>query len=249
MSIILGFDVYGTLIDTGGITAALRPLVGARAPEFAKQWREKQLEYSFRRAMMRKYADFSVCTAQALEYISRVFKLTLPQSDYDRLLSLYKELPIFADVVPGLAALKQLPLRLFAFSNGRPDDIESLLRNAGIRNQFEGVVSLFDARTFKPDPAAYDFFRTTVKAQAHECWLVSSNPFDVIGAVSAGMKAAWVRRSEDAEFDPWEFQPTATVSGIGELAELFAAKPETPPLLRFKCALVPSPLPPGVREP
>ena len=224
MPITLGFDVYGTLIDTAGITAALRPLAGERAPEFARQWREKQLEYTFRRALMRKYADFAVCTAQALEYTSRVFKVTLAPADSDRLLSLYKVLPAFADVVPGLAALKQLPLRLFAFSNGRPDDIESLLRNAGIRNEFEGVASLFDARTFKPDPAAYDFFRTTVNAQGSESWLVSSNPFDVIGAVSAGMKAAWVRRSPEAVFDPWEIQPTATVSGIGDLVELFRGK-------------------------
>lgn len=224
MAITVGFDVYGTLIDTAGVTAALRQLAGERAPEFARQWRDKQLEYSFRRALMRKYADFAVCTAQALEYTSRLYKVKMQPADSERLLGLYKVLPAFADVVPGLAALKKLPLRLFAFSNGRPDDIESLLRNAGIREQFEGVASLLDVRTFKPDPVAYDFFRTAAKAQGGEAWLVSSNPFDVIGAISAGMKAAWVRRSPDAVFDPWEIQPTAVVSGIGELVELFRGK-------------------------
>jgi 2-haloacid dehalogenase len=224
MAITLGFDVYGTLIDTAGITTALRPLAGERAPEFARQWREKQLEYSFRRALMRKYVDFAVCTAQALEYTSRVFRIALAPADSDRLLSLYKVLPAFADVVPGLAALKPLPVRLFAFSNGRPDDIESLLRNAGIRNDFEGVASLFDARTFKPDPAAYAYFHTAANTRGGETWLVSSNPFDVIGAISAGMKAAWVRRSPEAVFDPWEIQPTAIVASISELAELFRGK-------------------------
>lgn len=224
MTITLGFDVYGTLIDTAGVTAALRPFAGERAPEFARQWREKQLEYSFRRALMRKYVDFAVCTAQALEYTSRLYKVTLQPADTGQLLSLYKLLPAFADVVPGLAALKRLPLRLFAFSNGRPDDIESLLRNAGIRGEFEGVISLFHARTFKPDAAAYGFFQASTNSREGEAWLVSSNPFDVIGAVSSGMKAAWVKRSPDAVFDPWEIQPTAVVSGIGELAELFRNK-------------------------
>jgi len=224
MAITLGFDVYGTLIDTTGITDALRPFAAEGAPEFARQWREKQLEYSFRRALMRRYVDFAVCTRQALEYTSRLYKVTLAPADADRLLALYKVLPAFADVVPGLAALKKLPLRLFAFSNGRPDDIESLLANAGIRDQFEGVASLFDAKTFKPDPAAYAFFRETANSQADDSWLVSSNPFDVIGAVSSGMKAAWVRRSPEAVFDPWEIQPTATVSGIGELVNLFSGK-------------------------
>lgn len=221
MAITLGFDVYGTLIDTAGVTVALRPLAGERAAEFARQWRDKQLEYSFRRALMRRYVDFAACTAQALEYTSRLHKVALQPADIDRLLGLYKVLPAFADVAPGLASLKKLPLRLFAFSNGRPDDVESLLRNAGIRGEFEGVVSLFHARTFKPDAAAYDFFRAAANSRDGETWLVSSNPFDVIGAVSSGMKAAWVRRSAEAVFDPWEIQPTATVSGIGELVELF----------------------------
>jgi 2-haloacid dehalogenase len=48
-------------------------------------------------------------------------------------------------------------------------------------------------------------------------WLVSSNPFDVIGAVSAGLCAAWVRRSGTAIFDPWDVEPTAIVRGLGEL--------------------------------
>jgi len=36
-----------------------------------------------------------------------------------------------------------------------------------------------------------------------DAWLVSSNPFDVIGVISAGMRAAWVKRSPDALFNSW----------------------------------------------
>jgi 2-haloacid dehalogenase len=49
--------------------------------------------------------------------------------------------------------------------------------------------------------------------------MISGNPFDVIGAVSAGMRAAWVRRSPATVFDPWEIEPTITVSGIAGLHE------------------------------
>ena len=219
MGIVLGFDVYGTLIDTAGVTAALRPLAGEHAAPFAQLWREKQLEYSFRRALMRKYADFSVCIAQAFDYTARVHNLDVGEPERARMLALYRTLPAFPDVVPGLDALAALPLRRLAFSNGRRDDVEALLLQAGIRDRFEGVVSLLDIRTFKPDPAAYAHFRET--AGGGEAWLVSSNPFDVIGALAAGMKAAWVRRSPAAVFDPWDVEPTAIVSGIAGLAELF----------------------------
>ena len=54
-------------------------------------------------------------------------------------------------------------------------------------------------------------------AAGAEAWMFSSNPFDVIGAVSAGMRAAWVQRSTETVFDPWEIQPTINVSGVGKL--------------------------------
>jgi 2-haloacid dehalogenase len=49
--------------------------------------------------------------------------------------------------------------------------------------------------------------------------LISSNPFDVIGAVSAGMRAAWLQRTPDAVFDPWEIEPSITVDNLYDLGE------------------------------
>lgn len=221
MTIFLAFDVYGTLIDTAGVTDALKEQVGSRAAEFAAAWRDKQLEYSFRRALMQNYVDFSVCTRQALEYTARVFRITLEPPAQERLLALYRTLPTFPDVAPGLAQLRQSSLRLFAFSNGHPADLESLLQTAGIRPFFEDVVSLYPARTFKPNPAAYAYFHRAAQTGGSETWLISSNPFDVIGAISAGMKAAWVQRSPAAIFDPWEIAPTATITSLLELGQIF----------------------------
>ncbi len=47
---------------------------------------------------------------------------------------------------------------------------------------------------------------------------MSGNPFDVIGAVAAGINGAWVRRSPDAVWDPWGIAPTVTVDTVGALA-------------------------------
>ena len=81
MSITLGFDVYGTLIDTAGISAALVQHVGERATTFASLWRSKQLEYAFRRALMNKYRDFAVCTRQALDYLCLHFQTPIAEAD------------------------------------------------------------------------------------------------------------------------------------------------------------------------
>ena len=63
----IAFDIYGTLIDTDSMVSQLHEWVGSRAETFSKTWRSKQLEYSFRRGLMRQYENFEVCTRQALE--------------------------------------------------------------------------------------------------------------------------------------------------------------------------------------
>jgi hypothetical protein len=72
MAITLAFDVYGTLINTHGVLTALEGLVGDRAKAFSNTWRDKQLEYSFRKGLMQNYETFAVCTSQALDYTLRL---------------------------------------------------------------------------------------------------------------------------------------------------------------------------------
>lgn len=213
----LAFDVYGTLIDTHGVVEALQKLVGDQAMAFSHTWRDKQLEYSFRRGLMQNYETFAVCTAQALDYSCDFYKAALTKSQKDELLAIYRVLPAFDDVEEGLLRLKANGFRLFAFSNGAVDALESLMNAARIRAMFVDLVSVDPLKSFKPNPAVYAHFLRQAHASGDNAWMVSSNPFDVIGAISAGMRAAWVKRSPDAVFDPWGIKPTMIVSSLIEL--------------------------------
>lgn len=215
----LAFDVYGTLIDTHGVVTLLEKLVGDKAKAFSRTWRDKQLEYSFRKGLMQNYETFAVCTSQALDYTCSSYETTLSAVQKKELMAIYRVLPAFDDAKEGLTRLKDAGHRLFAFSNGATDDLEVLLNNAGIRELFLGVVSVDDLKSFKPNPAVYSHFLRKSGATGGESWLISSNPFDVIGAISAGMKSAWVRRSLEAIFDPWGIEPTITVSSLVELED------------------------------
>lgn len=222
MTLTLAFDVYGTLINTHGVMTQLKETMGDKAEAFSLSWREKQLEYSFRRGLMQNYAPFSVCTREALDYTCRFHRVTLSDKERQSLLSSYRTLPAFEDVVEGLTELKAAGHRMFAFSNGSEEAIETLLTAAGIRHLFLGVVSVDDQRSFKPNPGVYSHFLRTAGATGGDAWLISSNPFDVIGAISAGMRAAWLQRSPDAIFDPWGIDPTLTVTGLGDLKQALA---------------------------
>ena len=217
MEYTLAFDVYGTLIDTSGILNSLTLLTGEAAKDFMDTWRNKQLEYSFRRGLMNKYIDFSECTSHALSYSCLKHNIPLKPAEKESLLQEYTSLPAFEDVTMGLEKLKASGHQLFAFSNGSKKAINQLLQNAKILNYFKDVISVESLETFKPNPAVYTYFNTSTNSTKANSWLISSNPFDVIGAISYGMKSAWVKRSENSIFDPWGIDPTLVISSIAEL--------------------------------
>jgi 2-haloacid dehalogenase len=223
MSMTLAFDVYGTLIDTHGVIDKLAIILNSSVctSKFSQTWRDKQLEYSFRRGLMRAYAPFSVCTKEALDYTAAYYKVSLSASEKRELLASYSVLPAFDDVAATLRGLKIRGFDLRAFSNGTEDAVEGLLSNAGIRHLFDGIVSVDDLQTFKPNPDVYHDLMQKTNSTAAQTWLVSSNPFDVIGAVSVGLKAVWLQRSKAAIFDPWGIEPTVTIDSLLKLeAEL-----------------------------
>ncbi|PKP12750.1 MAG: haloacid dehalogenase type II [Bacteroidetes bacterium HGW-Bacteroidetes-3] len=220
MKISLAFDVYGTLIDTGGVYDALQKKVGDKAKAFMETWRSKQLEYSFRRGLMQNYADFSVCTRNALDFACLQLNCNLSEEDKNELMSQYNILPAFGDVEESLVKLKAANCRLFAFSNGSAAAVKNLLQNAGIDHFFEAIVSVEAVKTFKPNPAVYDYFLQKTNTAKTNAWLISGNPFDVIGSISAGFRSVWVQRNPTAIFDPWEIKPTKIIRELNDLIKV-----------------------------
>jgi len=213
----LAFDVYGTLIDPLGLLSWFESHGVLQARDLVVLWREKQLEYTFRRALMRTYADFPTCTRDALIYACERHGVALTSGDLDDVIGRYRTLPAYPDVAAGLTDLRRSGLPCWAFSNGRGDDVQALMDRAGLAPLISGVVSLLDIRTYKPDPAAYAYFRERAATGNDEVWLISGNPFDLIGAKAAGMRTIWLRRQISTIFDPWGERPDAEVRTIGEI--------------------------------
>jgi len=219
MKYTIAFDVYGTLINTSGIYNSLVTLMDEKARLFMDTWRNRQLEYSFRRGLMNQYEDFSVCTKDALAFCCLKFNIKLTKNQKNDLMNEYKILPAFPDVKIGLQSLKDEGYKLFAFSNGSANAIVNLLNNAKISSYFNGVVSVEEVKMFKPSPMVYAHFNKKTNSTKATSWLVSSNPFDVIGAAAYGMHSAWVQRTSDSIFDPWGIKPTETIHTIIELTD------------------------------
>ena len=215
---VIGFDIYGTLVDPLDMDEHLGEIVEEGAARFSALWREKQIEYTWRRGLMREYADFGVCTRQALDFAALSFGLELSDDGRERLVQEYQNLRPFKDVLPGLKRLRSEGHTLVAFSNGVEETARVLLERGGVLDHLEDVFSVDDLGTFKPDPEVYRHLARRLGRPVGETWLVSSNGWDVIGAKSAGLRAAWVRRNPETIYDPWGVEPDLVVEDLEQLA-------------------------------
>jgi 2-haloacid dehalogenase len=213
----IAFDVYGTLVNPLAIADHLWPLVGDQADRFAELWRAKQLEYSFRRGLMRAYRPFSVCTWQSLLYTEQRLGTILAEESRRMLIERYEHLPPFPDAAPGLASIRRAGHRVVAFSNGEAQTIRGVLGNANLLPLLDDVISVDEVGSFKPDPAVYAYAVERLGQNASVTWLVSSNPFDVIGAKTAGLRTAWIKRDPKIVFDPWGIEPDLVLSSLDQL--------------------------------
>ena len=224
MSMTLAFDVYGTLVDPMGMAELLRPEAGEEASALAALWREKQLEFSFRKGLMRVYEDFGVCTRQALRYACAVHGVALSTTREDELMTAYLSLPAFDDALPALKSLNgNYPL--YAFSNGSYPALEKVLGHNDLLGQLDGLVSVDDIKSFKPDPAVYTHARRMTGAWDQPLCLVSSNAWDVIGARAASRFTQIARNPAARVFEDWGIEPSAVVTDLSELSQALTEFP------------------------
>jgi len=218
----LAFDVYATLINTYGMVDLLQSYIGEdKAVSFATLWRDKQLEYSFRRSMMNRYEPFYTCTADALNFCVEAFDVSITRDQHFSLIKRYQNLPVFKDVLNALTSLSgRDDLQIFALTNGPLEDVEKLFEDDQINQFFKDIISADEIKKFKPDPAIYQHFLDRTGAKAEDSWLISGNAFDVMGATTFGMKSVWIKRSMNQQMDPWGEQPTHTIHSMSELDSL-----------------------------
>jgi 2-haloacid dehalogenase len=215
----LAIDVYGTLIDTHDVVKALQPWLDTRAAAFSQAWRDKQLEYSFRRAVMKQYQPFSVCTEQAFDFVCQQFELALSPAVRSDLIAQYQHLSAFSEVIDALKQLKSAGYALYAFTNGAKAPVSQLLSQAAVLPFLIDIISVDEISSFKPDPTVYRHLLKRTQSTLENTWLVSSNSFDIIGAQYVGLKTAWVQRTPKTLLDPWGVKPDRVIQGLDQLID------------------------------
>ncbi|SFS01767.1 haloacid dehalogenase type II [Yoonia litorea] len=195
------FDAYGTLFDVNAAAeaAAAEPdhaALQAVWPKLAFDWRRKQLEYTWLRAVANRHCDFWTVTEDGLDWALEAQGLDDPATR-ERLLELYWELAAYAEVPAMLAALKASGKQTAILSNGSPAMLEAAVQSAGISEQLDAVLSVETIGVFKPHAQVYDMVQNRFGCARDEVLFVSSNGWDIAGASGYGFHTAWVNHAGD----------------------------------------------------
>ena len=221
MAQICVFDAYGTLFDVAAAAreAARNPEMRAIASSWeavASDWRAKQLQYSWIRAIVGEHADFWQVTADGLDWALERSGLGGGEALREALLGLYRELPAYPEVSPMLSRLRECGKSAAILSNGSPEMLSSAVRAAGIGPLLDAVLSVESAGVFKPHKSVYDLVGRRFGCEPGDVLFASSNGWDAAAATRYGFETVWVNRGgEPVDALPWK--PARIAGDLSEI--------------------------------
>ena len=217
------FDAYGTLFDVNSAArrAAAEPgqdRLAAVWPQLARDWRLKQLEYSWLRAIAGRHCDFWQLTEDALDWAMEAAGLS-DEDMRDRLLALYRELEAYPEVPAMLWSLRDLGLTTAILSNGSPQMLRAAIASAGLDRLLDDALSVESVGVFKPHDKVYDMVGARFGGARENVLFVSSNGWDAAGAAGYGFRTAWVNRT-GAPVDRLYARPDHILTDLSPIPEL-----------------------------
>ena len=146
----------------------------------------------------------------------------------------YDSLSIFPDVAQTLDGLRDRPdIQAVVFSNGTQDMVSTSVSGSADLKDYvdllQDIVVVEEVRRYKPAPEVYQHLVKHVGKNPSQVWLVSGNPFDIVGARAFGMNAIWVDRAgngwQDRLVSGSKGRPTAVVNSLEQVLAVVADSP------------------------
>jgi 2-haloacid dehalogenase len=218
---VIVFDVNETLSD-------MSPMAGrfadVGAPEhLARLWFATLLRDGFALTAAGAQRPCAELGVAALRTVLRGIELN---RDFDaaigHVMDGFAQLAVHPDVPDGVRALRRSGRRLVTLTNGSTQVAERLFTGAGIREEFEALLSVEDAPAWKPARAAYEYAARACGTDLGDMLLIAVHPWDIDGAARAGMATAWIDRT-CAPYPEVFTPPSLTAASLTDLAERLTA--------------------------
>lgn len=154
------------------------------------------------------------------------YGLTLSAKDADTLMKSYDALHVFPEIPSALKLLENNKdsVDAYVFSNGTDEMVGNSIKTSpelGTHaERFKSLITVDSLKCFKPDRRVYDHLVEQVgkQGEASDVWVVSANPFDIVGSRAAGLKAAFIDRVGKGWIDRLDEKraPVVVASGVDE---------------------------------
>ncbi|NMH99139.1 haloacid dehalogenase type II [Pseudonocardia acidicola] len=217
---VIVFDVNETLSD---LTPLADRFTDVGAPRhLAPLWFASVLRDGIALAALGDFATFATLGREVGRSLLTTVELVEDvDAAVEHVMEGFLALPVHPDIPDGVRTLRAAGLRLVTLSNGAGAVAERLLGAAGLRAEFEHVLSVEDVGIWKPSERVYRHAATTCGTDPADMVMVAVHPWDLNGAAHAGMRTAWINRSGGV-YPGYLPSPTYTVTGLPELAAALA---------------------------
>jgi 2-haloacid dehalogenase len=217
------FDAYGTVFDFASAAKGCRDVLGDSTDRLTALWRDKQLQYTWLRAVQGRHADFWQVTGDALDFTLETLAIDTP-GVRERLMNLYLTLEVFPEVPDVLRRLREAGQRTAILSNGSPRMLDAVVQAAGLDKLLDAVLSVEEVGVYKPHPRVYQLAVDRLGIPARAIAFQSSNAWDAYAASAFGMQVVWCNRyGQRAERLPGA--PDRIIRSLSELPELVVTPP------------------------
>lgn len=213
---IFAFDLMGTLLNVDSIPISNK-VVSKRRKEFLELWRRKQLEYTWRSDIMGLNLNFWEITKKSLLYTARYYDIELSSSQIEETMEGWLHLSLHDNVKTSLSELKSKKVIL---TNADQEMAKRMIENSQLTGLIENLFTADAVGKFKPSREVYNTVPRFYNVTPSEICLISSNAWDVDGAISAGLQAAYLKRKGQSPEALTGKEPPI-INDLGELINIF----------------------------
>jgi len=184
---VIAFDVVETLFSLASLEPAVTSAGGG--PATLELWFRRLLGDGFALTAAGDYRSFADVAKASLRAV-------LPDAhdrDLEAVLGGLAELEAHPDSAPAMGRAVE-GARVIVVTNGSARSTRTLLERGGLDAFVDTVVSVSDARAWKPAAAPYLHAATVVDVAPDRLAMATVHPWDVHGAHRAGLTTGWCNR-------------------------------------------------------
>lgn len=205
------FDVYETLLDMSDLERKVNDLFDSSKGYIV--WFELFMEYCFVANCPNQYQEFAAIAKATMQMAGNKMGRSIREIDIEFVLEMLKHLPVHENVPEGLSELIDKGYRIAALTNSPEEVVCERMERTGLISYFENVLSAEKVKKYKPSLEVYEWAARKLGAGTKDIMLVSGHSWDIVGAASAGMQTAFLKKGKQLLY-PLAPKPTLVCGSL-----------------------------------